>query len=34
MSKDNTPQSNDIILYSSPDGDMRVEVFFLEKHVG
>ena len=31
MSKVNTPQSNDIIFYSSPDGDVRVEVFFQEE---
>ena len=31
MSKDNTPQSNEIIFYSSPDGDVRVEVFFQEE---
>ncbi len=31
MSKDITPQSNDIIFYSSPDGDVRVEVFFQEE---
>jgi len=31
MSKDNTPPSNDIIFYSSPEGDVRVEVFFQEE---
>lgn len=31
MNKDFTPQSNDIIFYSSPDGDVRVEVFFQEE---
>lgn len=31
MSKDNMPQSNDIIFYSSPSGDVRVEVFFQEE---
>ena len=31
MSKDLSPQSNDIIFYSSPDGDVRVEVFFQEE---
>ncbi len=31
MSKDLTPQSNDIIFYSSPKGDVRVEVFFQEE---
>jgi hypothetical protein len=31
MSKDLTPESNDIIFYSSPDGDVRVEVFFQEE---
>ena len=31
MSKDLTPQSNDIIFYSSPHGDVRVEVFFQEE---
>ena len=31
MSKDLTPQSNDIIFYSSPEGDVRVEVFFQEE---
>ncbi|MBA3706509.1 MAG: virulence RhuM family protein [Bacteroidetes bacterium] len=31
MSKDFAPQSNDIIFYSSPDGDVRVEVFFQEE---
>jgi len=33
MSKDLTPQSNDIIFYSSPDGDVRVEVFFLGRNI-
>lgn len=31
MSKDHTPQANDIIFYSSPKGDVRVEVFFQEE---
>jgi hypothetical protein len=31
MNKDLTPQSNDIIFYSSPEGDVRVEVFFQEE---
>jgi hypothetical protein len=31
MSKDLSPQSNDIIFYSSPKGDVRVEVFFQEE---
>lgn len=31
MSKDLTPQSNELIFYSSPDGDVRVEVFFQEE---
>ncbi len=31
MSKNLTPQSNDIIFYSSPNGDVRVEVFFQEE---
>ena len=31
MGKDFSPQSNDIIFYSSPDGDVRVEVFFQEE---
>lgn len=31
MSKNPTPQSNDIIFYSSPNGDVRVEVFFQEE---
>lgn len=31
MTKDLLPQSNDIIFYSSPDGDVRVEVFFQEE---
>jgi hypothetical protein len=31
MSKDLTPQANDIIFYSSPKGDVRVEVFFQEE---
>ena len=28
MANDNTPQNNEIILYSSPDGDIKIEVFF------
>lgn len=31
MSKSLTPESNDIIFYSSPKGDVRVEVFFQEE---
>ena len=31
MSKDLTPQSSDIIFYSSPAGDVKVEVFFQEE---
>jgi hypothetical protein len=31
MSKELTPQSNELIFYSSPDGDVRVEVFFQEE---
>ena len=31
MSKDDSPQSNDIIFYSSPCGDVRVEVFFKDE---
>lgn len=31
MNKSITPQSNDIIFYSSPKGDVRVEVFFQEE---
>src|ERR1035437_3229937 len=31
MSKDPAPQSNEIIFYSSPGGDVRVEVFFQEE---
>jgi len=31
MSKEPTPQSNELIFYSSPDGDVRVEVFFQEE---
>ena len=31
MTKDLSPLSNDIIFYSSPDGDVRVEVFFQEE---
>jgi hypothetical protein len=31
MDKNLTPQSNDIIFYSSPNGDVRVEVFFQEE---
>lgn len=31
MSKDNMPQSNDIIFYSSPSGNVRVEVFFKDE---
>lgn len=31
MSKNLTPESNDIIFYSSPKGDVRVEVFFQEE---
>ena len=31
MTKAHTPQSNDILFYSSPDGDVRVEVFFQEE---
>lgn len=31
MNKNQTPQSNDIIFYSSPKGDVRVEVFFQEE---
>jgi hypothetical protein len=31
MSKDSTPQSNDIIFYSSPSGNVRVEVFFKDE---
>jgi hypothetical protein len=31
MSNYSSPQSNDIIFYSSPDGDVRVEVFFQEE---
>lgn len=31
MSKTPTPQSNDIIFYSSPSGDVRVEVFFQDE---
>jgi len=31
MSNNLTPQSNDIIFYSSPKGDVRVEVFFQEE---
>ena len=28
MANDNTPQNNEIILYSSPEGDIKIEVFF------
>ena len=28
MTNDNTPQNNEIILYSSPEGDIKIEVFF------
>lgn len=31
MNNDFTPQSNELIFYSSPDGDVRVEVFFQEE---
>jgi hypothetical protein len=31
MSKDLSPQSNELIFYSSPDGDVRVKVFFQEE---
>ena len=31
MSKELTPQSNELIFYSSSDGDVRVEVFFQEE---
>lgn len=31
MSKNITPQSNDIIFYTSPSGDVKVEVFFQEE---
>ncbi len=31
MTKDLTPQSNELIFYSSPDGDVKVEVFFQEE---
>jgi len=31
MNNDLTPQSNDIIFYSSPSGDVRVEVFFKDE---
>lgn len=31
MIKKNSPQSNDIIFYSSPKGDVRVEVFFQDE---
>ncbi len=31
MSKDLSPQSNEIVFYSSPDGEVRVEVFFQEE---
>ncbi len=31
MTKDLIPQSNDIIFYSSPVGDVKVEVFFQEE---
>ncbi len=31
MSKELTPQTNELIFYSSPDGDVRVEVFFQEE---
>lgn len=31
MSKNLTPESNDIIFYSSPKGDVRVEIFFQEE---
>ncbi|HCY74709.1 MAG TPA: cell filamentation protein Fic [Ignavibacteriales bacterium] len=31
MSKKSAPQSNDIIFYSSPSGNVRVEVFFQEE---
>lgn len=28
MANDNTQQNNEIILYSSPEGDIKIEVFF------
>ena len=28
MAEDNTPQSSDIIFYSSPTGDVKIEVIF------
>ena len=28
MANDNTPQNNEIILYSSPEGNIKIEVFF------
>lgn len=31
MTKDLTPQSNELIFYSSPNGDVKVEVFFQEE---
>lgn len=31
MSKELTPQSNEFFFYSTPDGDVRVEVFFQEE---
>nr|WP_291098954.1 MULTISPECIES: RhuM family protein [unclassified Flavobacterium] len=31
MSKELTPQSNELIFYSSADGDVRMEVFFQEE---
>ena len=31
MNKDHTPQSNELIFYSSPNGDVKVEVFFQEE---
>ncbi len=31
MSNEPTPQENDIIFYTTPDGQVNIEVFFLDE---